>query len=485
MFVLEPHLKHKTDVEHLGKTGVYGLINKIDQKIYVGSSSVNLNRRLNAHLRQLLAGIHKSTHLQNAVNKVGFAKNFEIVILEVCESEKCIEREQYWIDFHKSYDRDFGYNLLPKAASPLGYKHSEENKIKNFESRRVLNDKTIIEIFNLRNNTNMGVGEISKKLNVSAENINCIYNKPNKYKSVKEKYDLKKLKKLNHSLEDTDLERIYNMYVYEKLSIADISFLTGFSKSKVGHFITKPDIYANFKADKPCIIVEKGRQNKYIEKKKRKPVKKVNRFRITLEVVLNILKDYYYYYNNLERVMLYDKYNVSKKSLDLILNFRYCYKRYADSYNSFKKQYFLPAIRSNLTEQDIIDIFKDYNSGNYFMEELAEKYNYRSIDVILKNTNRCAQKYKQIINNNNNLFVDMKNTKQRKILSKRMFNNIKHNSKTYKIIFPDGTEEIVTNITDYSRRNGFNPTSMSRAANSGKKYRGMIIMKVTIHEENI
>jgi len=46
-------------------------------------------------------------------------------ILEYCEPEKCIEREQYYIDLLKPE-----YNLLKVAGSLLGFKHSEETKAK-------------------------------------------------------------------------------------------------------------------------------------------------------------------------------------------------------------------------------------------------------------------------------------------------------------------------------------------------------------------
>lgn len=47
--------------------------------------------------------------------------NFSLSILEYCEPDKCIEREQYYIDFFKPE-----YNILQTAGSSLGYKHSEE-----------------------------------------------------------------------------------------------------------------------------------------------------------------------------------------------------------------------------------------------------------------------------------------------------------------------------------------------------------------------
>jgi len=42
-------------------------------------------------------------------------------IIEYCDPENCIPREQFYIDLLKPE-----YNILPKAGSNLGFKHSEE-----------------------------------------------------------------------------------------------------------------------------------------------------------------------------------------------------------------------------------------------------------------------------------------------------------------------------------------------------------------------
>jgi NUMOD1 domain len=57
--------------------------------------------------------------IARALLKYGYS-NFQLEILEYCEPSNCIEREQYYIDLFKPE-----YNILKKASSPLGYKHSE------------------------------------------------------------------------------------------------------------------------------------------------------------------------------------------------------------------------------------------------------------------------------------------------------------------------------------------------------------------------
>ena len=55
-----------------------------------------------------------------AILKYGYSE-FTLEILEYCSPEKCIEKEQYYIDLLKPE-----YNILQKTGSLLGFKHSEE-----------------------------------------------------------------------------------------------------------------------------------------------------------------------------------------------------------------------------------------------------------------------------------------------------------------------------------------------------------------------
>lgn len=62
--------------------------------------------------------------------KYGYSK-FNLEIIEYCEPEKCIEREQYYLDNLKPE-----YNILLKAGSPLGYKHSKEAVARMFAAQQ-------------------------------------------------------------------------------------------------------------------------------------------------------------------------------------------------------------------------------------------------------------------------------------------------------------------------------------------------------------
>lgn len=108
-------------------TGVYCIENKIDGKAYIGSAAKSLGRRMTGHRYYLNKGQHNNQHLQRAWLKYG-KTNFVFSILELCLPEVCTEREQYWIDFYQSFDRELGYNKAPIAGSPLGVKHTKKTR---------------------------------------------------------------------------------------------------------------------------------------------------------------------------------------------------------------------------------------------------------------------------------------------------------------------------------------------------------------------
>jgi len=64
---------------------------------------------------------HQSkSKIYSAILKYGYS-NFSLKILEYCVPEDCIGREQYYMDLLKPT-----YNILPRAGSSLGRRHSKE-----------------------------------------------------------------------------------------------------------------------------------------------------------------------------------------------------------------------------------------------------------------------------------------------------------------------------------------------------------------------
>lgn len=107
------------------ESGVYKITNLINDKIYVGSAN-NLRARWHRHRSELSKNKHHNKHLQSSWNKYG-EDCFEFRVIEIVDNISILQnREQYWLDTLKSYDRQNGYNILKKAYTSSGYKHSEE-----------------------------------------------------------------------------------------------------------------------------------------------------------------------------------------------------------------------------------------------------------------------------------------------------------------------------------------------------------------------
>lgn len=121
-------------------TGVYKIINKITNKIYIGScSSIHgFNGRWKEHIRTLKENCHSNEHLQKSWNKYG-EKFFLFEVLETCEPNKCLEREQYYLDVLNPQ-----YNIYKIAGSPFGRIVSKKTreKISKTLSGRIPSMKT-------------------------------------------------------------------------------------------------------------------------------------------------------------------------------------------------------------------------------------------------------------------------------------------------------------------------------------------------------
>jgi group I intron endonuclease len=104
-------------------SGIYEIRNAVNGHFYIGSA-VDIYNRRRQHFGFLRNGNHVNKHLQNAWNKHG-EDCFSFSIIEYCNPEKLIEREQFYIDTRKPE-----YNITPNAGSQLGYRHTEEARKK-------------------------------------------------------------------------------------------------------------------------------------------------------------------------------------------------------------------------------------------------------------------------------------------------------------------------------------------------------------------
>jgi|ERR1700679_197995 len=97
---------------------------KVNGKSYIGSS-INLGKRLsNYYSFNYLVDPKNKMLITKALLKYGYS-NFSLEILEYCSKSDLITREQFYF-----YNLKPEYNILTKAKSSLGFKHSEKTKLK-------------------------------------------------------------------------------------------------------------------------------------------------------------------------------------------------------------------------------------------------------------------------------------------------------------------------------------------------------------------
>jgi group I intron endonuclease len=130
------------------KAGVYRWVNNKTNNTYIGSS-INLSNRFRLYYNyDIISDKNKNKSMINeALVKHGYSK-FSLEILEYCDSNIVLEREQYYLDLLSSE-----YNILKIAGNLSRFKYSEEfilkrmnafaenRKIKEtIESKEILNE---------------------------------------------------------------------------------------------------------------------------------------------------------------------------------------------------------------------------------------------------------------------------------------------------------------------------------------------------------
>lgn len=140
--------------ELINVSGIYGIVNKTNNKIYVGKSK-NIYKRLVWHVYGLNNKLKdENRHLISAWHKYG-RENFECILIEITilDDKVLKEKELYWMDKYNSLDRNHGYNLR---------KDTETNCIVSRETRE-LQSKTHLQRYVDNPNLKAEVGAKSSK----------------------------------------------------------------------------------------------------------------------------------------------------------------------------------------------------------------------------------------------------------------------------------------------------------------------------------
>lgn len=108
-----------------GSCGVYGIISNIDNRIYVGGSE-DLGVRFSTHKYHLSKHKHCCHDLQ-LVHDINPSTLEFFVIEELQDKTRLRGREQFWMDFYRSYVPEKGFNQSPNSETCLGYKQTKEH----------------------------------------------------------------------------------------------------------------------------------------------------------------------------------------------------------------------------------------------------------------------------------------------------------------------------------------------------------------------
>lgn len=256
--------------------GVYKITNLTNNKLYIGSS-IDIKGRWAEHKRDLKNNKHHSTYLQRSWNKYG-ENSFNFSIIEECNKDDLLDREQFYLDKYKSYKKENGYNVAKDSSAPMmGRKHSEETLIKLSEGVRnrdssvwvrgenkpnaKFKDEDIIQIKRLISE-GYRIIDIARLYNVEGQTITQIKT-GERWNHIKTEYDDIIIQTPRQKLTEEKVIEIKKLLIENKLTILEIAEIFDITYGMI----------SSIKNLKSWSSIGEGYNNKL---KKRSLVKKLN-----------------------------------------------------------------------------------------------------------------------------------------------------------------------------------------------------------------
>ena len=108
---------------------IYKIVNKLNNKIYIGITAKSLNKRRQQHIQW---SKHKSRLyvIHKAINKYGINNFLFESIDNFCENEDACQKEIKYISLYNSFIPN-GYNMTLGGEGVLGHKHPHSEETKN------------------------------------------------------------------------------------------------------------------------------------------------------------------------------------------------------------------------------------------------------------------------------------------------------------------------------------------------------------------
>lgn len=153
--------------ENKGKSGIYMLTNKLNNKIYIGQSS-DISHRFKNYLNPSYLEKSTSKKISRALLKYKYY-NFSLTILEYCEKSNLLIRENFYIN-----QLNPQYNIKKIAVNSLNSKQTEETtkimSLTKIKQKNVLSvkshKKSSIELMRLKALDRKYSKDIKLKINV-------------------------------------------------------------------------------------------------------------------------------------------------------------------------------------------------------------------------------------------------------------------------------------------------------------------------------
>jgi len=186
------------------KSGIYKIINNINNDFYIGSAK-DLDKRKVNHFNNLKANRHINTHLQNAVNKYGI-ENFKFEKIVFCPIEYNIKMEQWFINNLKPH-----YNICKIAGSVLGriHKQSTKDKISASNIGKIVSIESRIKISKTLTGRKNGSPSEETRLKISLANKGKVCKDIEKAKSYLKLARLKIIKSIDYIDDNNNIIKTY------------------------------------------------------------------------------------------------------------------------------------------------------------------------------------------------------------------------------------------------------------------------------------